>query len=183
MTDPIVRIEAALSRLGAEHEPPMGWEARVLAATVDRKPRRWLRWWLVPIPLAVLAVGLVVVGSRPTLSRPELAVAFTRASAYRGPSMIVGDVMTVAVRRGGPHRAIWIYRDDRLVLACPRDPGCKGSGDELVAELPVRSVGAYMIVALASSAAIDAPAGSYDEDVAGAEKTGAMIARDRVNVH
>ena len=42
--EPISRIEAALARLGAEHEPPVGWEARVLAATAPPPRRAW--WWL-----------------------------------------------------------------------------------------------------------------------------------------
>jgi len=37
--DPIARLEHALEQLGAEHQPPPGWEARVLAA-VEPRPRR-----------------------------------------------------------------------------------------------------------------------------------------------
>lgn len=184
MTDPNARIEAALARLGAEHEPPTGWEARVLAATVDRKPSRW---WLVPIPLVVLAVIgiLVIVPGAPGPAALTLTVTFARddAVAYRTPSMMVGDAMRATATGGAGHRAVWIYRDGRLVTACPRDPQCMTSEDATAAALALPSVGRYVIIALTSSSAIAAPAGSEDADVAAAQRAGAKIVSDHVNVH
>jgi hypothetical protein len=182
MTEPIARIEAALARLGAEHEPPAGWEARVLAATVERKRARW--WWLLPIPVAAIAVlGIVLIPSSRAPSKPALAIGFKRGEAvHRGPSMIVGDVMTVDASGDAAHRALWIYRDARLVLACPRDPRCRRADDKLIAELPLTSVGSYVIVALASRSSIPLPGGSYDEDVAAAQRAGAKVESDTVDV-
>ncbi len=50
------RIVAALQRLGIEHEPPIGWEARVLSSTVP--PRGT---WLRDLAWSVLA-GLILGG-------------------------------------------------------------------------------------------------------------------------
>ncbi len=46
------RIEAQLARLGAELSPPVGWQARVLAAAGARPPPGW---WLGAHPAAAAA--------------------------------------------------------------------------------------------------------------------------------
>lgn len=187
MTESNARIEAALARLGAEHQPPVGWEARVLAATA----RTQRPWWLVPIPVAVLAAiaiaiaVVIVIAPGPTPFGATLAVTFTRDSAvaYRAPSMMVGDVMRAKASGGSGQRAVWIYRDGRLLRACPGDPQCVASDDATIAELALPSVGRYLIVAVTSSADIPVPMGSEDADVAAAEGAGAKLVRDRVPVH
>lgn len=45
MTDPDRRLEHAIRQLGADLEPPPGWEARVLAAVEPRRRRGWARGW------------------------------------------------------------------------------------------------------------------------------------------
>lgn len=47
--DPIERIEDGLRGLGAEHEPPAGWDKRVLDATAPR-----------PLTLSELAIRVLV---------------------------------------------------------------------------------------------------------------------------
>lgn len=59
--DPIERIEDGLRGLGAEHEPPAGWEQRVLDATAPNPRSAWRVAREVVTGLAVgIAVGLVL---------------------------------------------------------------------------------------------------------------------------
>jgi len=180
MTEPIARIEAALARLGAEHEPPPGWEARVLAATAARKRRAW--WW-VPVPVfALAAAGLLVVV---ILRNPAFDVGLsfdsgskdTHRSKATGdiPQQMVGDTVHASAQHGAPLRAVWIYHGSQLVAACPRDPQCRVTGDATGVDYVLSVVGRYTIVAMHSSAPIPPPSGAYDDDVARAERAGAVI--------
>jgi predicted DNA-binding protein (UPF0251 family) len=55
------RIEDALAQLGAEHEPPPGWEARVLAATHVTRRRPW--WYAAGgLAAAVAAQAILIHG-------------------------------------------------------------------------------------------------------------------------
>jgi hypothetical protein len=170
VTEPIARIEAALARLGAEHEPPPGWEARVLAAATTRKRRPW---WLYPIPIAVLTVvGLAVVlpmVHRDAGDRLEVALSYSRSGSavYRDKAKAnVGDTVHATAKGGGSYRALWIYRDNQLVTACPLRQPCQSAGGATSIDVVLSPVGHWVIVALASGAPITAPTGSYDTDVA-----------------
>ena len=70
------RIEEALVRLGAEHEPPPGWEARVLAAV--RPPRRRVWWIALIMVIMIVAIGALLVSHRH-------APAAIRCAPYFGP--------------------------------------------------------------------------------------------------
>jgi hypothetical protein len=187
MTEPIARIEAALSRLGAEHEPPAGWEARVLAAATA-KPR-WPRWWI-PLPvgaLAAMAAGYVFLFASPKVMPLALAVTAIQGnealrSPLRGDSLLVGTQVSVTASGAAPHRALWIYRDDQLMLTCPGDDRCQSNDKalHLVAELSL--VGKYMFVALSADSSIDPPSGAYAADVADAKDAGWMLDETTVNV-
>jgi hypothetical protein len=176
MTEPTTRIEAALSHLGREHEPPAGWEARVLAATAvpRRKP-----WWL------FATSALAFAGAAAILVVPQLqsrVVAFTveapwdkGAPTVRGASPNIGDLVHATVRGGTGYRAVWVYHDDQLVAACPGDPGCRVEVDRTIADVRLRAIGVYRIVALSSIVPVAPPRGSYDADVATARDAGAVI--------
>ena len=184
MTDPISRIEAALARLGAEHEPPQGWEAKVLAATVDRKQPRW-RWgwlWWVPVPAAALAALVLVLWPSASSMRRSPWFASTagvdvdgeRAGVRRAASSLsVGDVLTARATHDQVHGALWIYRDGGLQLACPRDPGCWSFAGQTIAALKLTRRGEYKIVSLTSEREIPMPRGDYGQDVAVAKSAGA----------
>lgn len=60
MTDPArTRLVQAIARLGAEHAPPPGWQARVFAR-LER--RRWVvRMWCVIAALAAAAACAALV--------------------------------------------------------------------------------------------------------------------------
>jgi hypothetical protein len=121
------RIEAALHALGAELQPPPGWQARVLAAARAPARRRWWWWWRREAVLAAMAAAAAVVAIvmwrpwRRAGAGPELAVLVdARGEVARGKVARVGDVVRAAARSGPGHRAIWIYRDrDELLAACP----------------------------------------------------------------
>jgi hypothetical protein len=101
--DALTRIERELAGLGAEHEPPVGWEARVAAAIADQRiegglaalgeddepapgwqarvlaataPRPKRRWWWFAIPAPVLAAASLVFVVRSS-GAPALEVAIT----------------------------------------------------------------------------------------------------------
>jgi len=176
MTEPIARIEAALARLGAEHEPPAGWEARVLAAVSTPAPRpKPQLWWLLFAAPAVAAVviALVIIPGPPKPGPLQLALAVDKsATVVRGGEYHVGDVVHATATEGGPHRAVWVYHDDALMLACPGAPQCRSTKDGLTAEVTLKLLGEYKVVAVASGSSIPAPAGTFDLDVAGLHDLG-----------
>lgn len=163
-TDPALeRIESALTALGAEHVPPIGWEARVLASTA---PPRRTRWWIWAAPLGVAAAVVVAfLLVRPDSPRPlELAVSVEQGGALvRGANAHVGDSIVASASGGGRQHAVWIYRDDRLVLACGNARPCR---------LVLATPGDYTVVALAADGEIAAPRGRLDDDVATAARAG-----------
>jgi hypothetical protein len=186
MTEPVSRIEAALARLGAEHEPPAGWEAKVLAQ-IERGSwwRRLLRW-KIAMPIAVAATAAVVIVALLIPRERALTLALDYAktdkilrSAARGAH--VGGAMRAVATGGDGHRAVWVYHEDRLVVGCPGRSGCIATEDETVAELELKA-GNYTVVALTSRSPISPPGGAYDRDVAGAEQAGATVKYAHVTV-
>jgi hypothetical protein len=181
MTAPILRLEAALAGLGAAYEPPWGWQTRVLAAV--EAPRRRRGWWLALPAAAALALPLVLL--RPP---PEDPLVFQMAVVpvgpqQRGSAAQVGDRVHAQATGGDRYRAIWVYRDHReLVVACPGGPSCGALDDTTAAEVTLRTLGAYEILALTSASPIPAPHGAYDADLAAAERAGAKIQHKYVTV-
>lgn len=167
------RIEAALAELGAQYEPPAGWEARVLAAIAEKPRRRWSLYLAPGLALAAAAAFAIWLAvPRPTAAI-ALDVRFDRGDVVRGDDHVVGEVVHVELSGGQPFRAIRIYRDEmHLVLSCPGAPACRISGDATAAELRLPQVGTYTIVALAGGAPLPALPGSYDADVAAAMRAG-----------
>lgn len=183
MTDPIGRIEAALTRLGAEHEPPVGWEARVFAKITQELAPKRPRWWVFAAPMVSMAAVAAIVLCWPP---PDgFAVKFDPHSKVvrSGVAPNAGDVAHATVTGGGPHRAVWIYRDDVLVTACPGGgrTQCEISGEETTATVPL-TMGKYLMVALTSIVPIAPPAGKLDSDLARAQDAGATLDRRPVTV-
>ena len=169
------RIEAALTRLGAEHEPPPGWEARVLAAVSATEQRRW---WRLAVPggaLAAVAAAAVVAvvwvpGPPPALA---LSVDVQHRTLTRGDDYSAGDVAHIAVSGGKGPRAIWVYHEEvQLVLRCPGDPRCRVSDASTEVDLMLTSPGAYTLVALDTAADLPSLTGTYDADTAAAKDAG-----------
>lgn len=166
------RVEHALRRLGEEHAPPAGWEARVLAATEREAPPRARRWWWMIVPLAALALIVAVWLARraPHAALPlAITVEYTQApTRYLADGANVGDVAHV-VARGGD--ALWIYRNDGLILACPGQPPCRAHDGAPAADVTLSSIGTYRWVAV--SGEVPAPTGVLDRDLAVLQRAGA----------
>jgi hypothetical protein len=168
------RVERALADLDADKRPRADWQKRVLAAT--RIPRRPIvSSWSVTVlaAAAVLIVWLVV--NRPRSAPSVLAVATAiqpPATKTRGHSANIGDLLKAAVA-GGPHLALWIYRGDELVLACPGTSQCAERDKMVEATLELKTIGKYSVVALSSAKPIPPPQGVMDSDVATALDSGA----------
>jgi hypothetical protein len=171
MTDPNRRIEHAIQQLGADLEPPPGWEARVLAAVEPRRRGGWVRAWLAIPAVAAIALAVVLLPRLPRRSPAPLALS---AELVAGSQQVRGGSAIRAVVRGGEgHRAIWVYRDGHeLVAQCPGHPTCQSAGDalSLVLEVPI---GNYQIIALSSAAGVPAANGSPETDLAAATAAGA----------
>jgi hypothetical protein len=173
MTGPHERIERAIAGLGTEHEPPVGWEARVLAASTPKR-----RWWLVAVPaLALAAVIAIVIGVRgdPAPKPFALAVAIEASGAVvRGTTAKPGDTVQATASGGAGHHAVWIYRGDReLVVACTGAKPCRAT---------LASVGTYTVVALIAKQPLPAPRGSLDDDLAAALSGGASHTTQKIEV-
>jgi hypothetical protein len=164
----MARLEHALEQLGAEHEPPRGWEARVLAA-VEPKPRR--RWWWLAMPALALAIAVVVLPPLLTPRPSPLALRIERSPnprPARGDTQ-VGDRIRATVHGGAGHQAIWVYRGETdLVAVCPGGPGCGGGSETLTLDLTLDRIGSYRVIALSSAAALPVPRGAFDADLAAA---------------
>lgn len=178
------RIEAALARLGAEHEPPVGWEARVLAAVGPTRRR----WWMFAAPgvalAAAAAVALVVVRRPP----PALAlnVDIKHSARYRGDEASAGDTAHIVVSGGKGPRAIWVYHEEvKLVLRCPDDrnvPTCRVSDASTEVDVTLTSAGAYTVVALTGVSGALPLTGTYDADTAAAKDAGLDVRQSRLVV-
>jgi len=180
--EPIARIEAALTRLGAEHKPPVGWEARVLAAATKPKPKPW--WWFA-FPVVALAVAAIVVCFPHSRDQPlQLALNIEKGGVLvRGNSAHVGDIVHATATGGGHLRAVWVYRDEHLVVACPGGPQCRRDGEATVADVVLDSIGEYTIVALTSKSPVPAPTGTLDTDVSNAITAGVHDVHETLTVH
>lgn len=173
MTEPIARIEAALKRLGEEHEPPLGWEARVLAATAPPKPKpRW--WWFTAPAGAAAMVALVALFWPP--KRPLIEISLNKkGSTMRSGTLMgensahLGDAVTATAR--GHYRAVWVYHNDALVVKCPGESKqCQSSDDSTTAMVELTLYGEYQVIALSSESPVPAPTGVFDTDSASASK-------------
>jgi len=179
------RLERALAATSADAEPRVGWQSRVLATAKPPEPAP-RRWWMVAAPLAAAATAVAVwvaLPSRPS-GAPTLAVSVAKTGArVRGEEANVGDTLRIEGRGGRGQRVLWIYRDDRLVLACPSDgvtlPGihgsrCASNGSIRIAELVVDAPGTLQIVYVTALSGEIQPTGSLDADLAQATRAGEL---------
>ena len=194
MTDPIVRIEAALRRLGEDHEPPVGWEDRVLAATRQPTVRPFYthHWFLVFVPVLALAGLLLwlVVFHRSPNDPQELAVnlRIEPKTSVRGDGSggTKGDVVHASAAGEHGYRMLRVYRHGVLILGCAATPDgtvseevithdaasragaspCTGDRDTLDVSLVLDAIGDYKLLGVASAAPLPASQHSFDLDLA-----------------
>ena len=174
---PLVRIETALEHLGDEHEPPPGWEDRVLAATAPR-PQRWRAWFAAPVTALAAVLGLWLWSATRVVA---LALEVTPApggvvvrgapshDGRDGPrSAKVGEHLRVHVSGGRGRPIVWLYRDGSLVMRCPGEPTCGHADGDL--DWQVDLIGEYEIVALDGGGPLPGLSGNYDSDVTAARE-------------
>lgn len=178
----VERIEKALGTLGDDLHPPAGWEARVLAGRKVRRP-----WWVWSIPAVALAAAavLLLLLRRPP---PTMQLAFEVRHRAGEPAMRSGadtvhleDRFTVAVT-GRQHRALWLYLNEQLLIACPGDATCQVEAAALRASWRPTTVGKYAVIAATSAQPIPAPAGTLDADLAAALAARAEVKEHRFEV-
>ena len=185
MNDSSTRLERAIAQLGAEHEPRAGWEARVLAAIEPKQPQRspwaWLRRWWAGIAIPVLAAGAAILLIHLRAPKPlEVAYAIEKdptrvvrggSAEARSDHIVVVPLysrLVLSAEGGAGHRALWVYRGEReLVAACPGDSRC-APGDEPRLMLSVDKIEQLQVLALSSEGALPTPTGRYDDDHAAA---------------
>lgn len=164
----VERIEHALGKVGDDLHPPVGWEARVLAGRKAHRP--WWIWSLPAVAIAAAAVLLIWL-RRPT---PSMQLAFEIRHRADEPTMRSGeeavhleDGFTVTVT-GRQHRALWLYLNDQLLIACPGDATCQVEPAALRASWRPTTVGKYAVVAVTSEQPVPTPTGALDADLAAA---------------
>jgi hypothetical protein len=140
---------------------------------------------LAPLLAAAAAFVIWLVATREReLAKPiELSLAIVHRGELRRGEIAMGDVLRPTVQ-GGRHQAIWVYLDDRdLVAACPGGPQCDSSKGELTLELSVPASGHYWIIGLTSAEPVMVPHGTLDVMLSAATAAGANIERRYIEVH
>jgi hypothetical protein len=183
------RLRAEIAALGAEDEPPVGWQARVWERLDQRRERRRFRWpgwrgWLVPVG-AVLAASLAALFLiRPPEPRlpeprpPSLGVEIQAgATVRRGGEAQPGDLLRLTAAAGGArHAELRVYRNDtELVLRCSTDRPCSRRGDEVRAAVLLDTIGRYQPLLLRAERPLPPPVSDLEKDTSAALAAGADV--------
>lgn len=180
------RIEQALSELGADHSPPAGWEARVLAASEPAPKPWWQRWqsWVIPGGSAAVAIAVVMLVVIPKLSSNDGAPQLALARTVTEDPCVKADGSTACMSSGGdcslhqvskleatgsaPHRALRLYRERILIQSCDGSStaACEVTKDLLHMPWKVDVQGHYVVVAISSNQPLPALSGELDADLA-----------------
>lgn len=178
------RLRADIAGLGADDEPPPGWQARVWSRIEERQERRWRHgWWLrLALPTAVGAVAatlLAVFLLRPIPPAPPSLLAQIEAgeTVRRGTEAQPGDLLRLTATTGEtPYAELRVYRNDaELVLRCSTEAPCTRQGTSLTATLRLDGVGRYTPLLLHSAKPLPAGGGDLDTDTREALAAGADV--------
>jgi hypothetical protein len=178
------RLGAEIAALGAEDEPPVGWQARVWERLDQRRERRRPRWigWLVPAGVGLAAASLAALflipihppGPRP----PSLSVEVQAgATVRRGGEAQPGDLLRLTAAIGGArHAELRVYRNDtELVLRCSTERPCSRRGDEVRAAVLLDTVGRYQPLLIRSERPLPPPVSDLEKDTSAALAAGADV--------
>jgi len=178
------RLSAEIAGLGAEDEPPVGWQARVWERIDQRRERRrpwWLGWrgWIVPVG-AVLAASLAALFliRPPGPQLPSLRVEIQAgATVHRGGEAQPGDLLRLTAATGGArHAELRVYRNDtELVLRCSTDRPCSRQGDEVRAAVLLDAVGRYQPLLMRAESPLPSPVSDLEKDTSAALAAGADV--------
>lgn len=176
-----------IATLGAEDEPPVGWQARVWERIDQRRARRrsrwvsWLGWpgWLVPAGVAAAAslAALFLIrppGPQPPSLRAEIQAGTT---VRRGGEAQPGSLLRLTATTGGSrHAELRVYRNDtELVLRCSTDRPCSRQGDELRAAVLLDAIGRYQPLLMRADKPLPSPVSNLEKDTSAALATGADV--------
>ena len=177
------RLRAGIASLGADDEPPPGWQARVWEKIEERKERRkrhrnWLLW-MVPAVAGAAAVLIVLFLLRPTPAPPPSLVAQVESgdTVRRGEEVQPGDLLRLTATTGeAPYAELRVYRNDvERVLRCSTVAPCTRQGSSLTATLELDGVGRYTPLLLYSEKPLPAGDGDLETDTREALAAGAEI--------
>jgi hypothetical protein len=183
-------LALALAAIGDERQAPAGWQAQVWAR-IEReeaaaRQRRSLRLAAAGTAVAIAAALVLYVRTGvPADSAPSIEIV-AGATAMRSTSARVGDRIRVRV---GDGMAVWLYRDDRSLIArCDAGmppglapgPRCAAGKDGLALESELAAPGRYQVVVLPRTA--PPPSGNLDRDVAAAASQGLAFRLTEVDV-
>ena len=178
------RLYAEIAALGAEDEPPAGWQARVWERLDQRRERRRLRWprwrgWLVPVGVGLAASLAALILIRPPGPQPPSLRAEVQAGATvrRGGEAQPGDLLRLTAATGGArHAELRVYRNDtELVLRCSTERPCSRRGDEVRAAVLLDAVGRYQPLLMRSKIPLPSPVSDLDKDTSAALAAGADV--------
>jgi len=172
------RLRAGIATLGAEDEPPVGWQARVWEGIDQRRERRRLgwAWWIVPGVAATLAALLLIRPPGPQL--PSLRIEIQAgATVHRGGEAQPGDLLQLtAIPSSAHHAELRVYRNDaELVLRCSTERPCSRQGDELRAAVRLDVIGRYQPLLILSARPLPAPTSDLEKDTSAALAAGADV--------
>lgn len=177
------RLRAGLAALGADDEPPPGWQARVWEKIEERKEQRkrhrgWLLW-MVPALAGAAAVLIVLFLLRPTPPAAPSLVARVESgdTVRRGEEAQPGDLLRLTATTGeAPYAELRVYRNDaEMVLRCSTESPCTRQGQDLTATLVLDGIGRYTPLLLCSKKPLPPGGGDLDTDTREALDAGAEI--------
>jgi hypothetical protein len=133
---------------------------------------------------AAFVIWFVATRERDQMRPVELSYAIVKhGPVVRGLGVHPGDVLRL-VARGGRHRAIWMYLDDRdLVIACPGGAQCINGDGELTLDVLVTTAGQYSVIALGATDPIVIPHGPLDAMLEAAASAGVDFKREQIIIH
>jgi hypothetical protein len=181
------RLRAELADLGAEDEPPVGWQTRVwerLDHGRERRERRRPRWlgrrgWMVPVGVGLAASLAALFLIRPPGPLPPSLRVEVQAGATvrRGGEAQPGDLLRLTAATGGArHAELRVYRNDtELVLRCSTDRPCARRGEELRATVLLDAVGRYQPLLMRAESPLPPPVSDLEKDTSAALATGADV--------
>jgi hypothetical protein len=173
-----------IATLGAEDEPPVGWQARVWEQIDQRRERRkskWARWlgwpgWLVPAGAAAAAslAGLLLIHSPQPLPPSLRAEIQAGSTVRRGGEAQPGSLLRLTATTGGSsHAELRVYRNDtELVLRCSTDHPCSRQGDQVSATLLLDAVGRYQPLLMRGEKPLPSPVSDLEKDTSAALAAG-----------
>lgn len=178
------QLGTEIAALGAEDEPPMGWQARVWERLDQRRERRrprWLGWsgWLVPAGVAAAASLAALFLIHPPEPRPPSLRVEVQAgtTVRRGGEAQPGDLLQLTAATGGSRQAeLRVYRNDtELVLRCSTDRPCSRRGDKVRATVLLDAVGRYQPLLMRSESPLPPPVSDLEKDTSAALAAGADV--------